>query len=160
MPELHLQLFADYFQFYLQDELASEDLPSHNIWAGDAVNKLLALTPGVVYVGTVRNMTVPVTLIVTDSPPSAHDFDVWNHINECSLDVPSGRLVVAGCTDYFPDAPRLAVAPGCYRVRIYYGGLRTLSPDGLEGDDHYHIILWPAPYDEPRVLKKTADLYS
>lgn len=157
--EYPLKLFADYFQFYLQDEHASAEV-SHNIWAGNAVNNLLSLTAEVVYVGTVRNMTVPVTIIVTNAPPVDEAFGLWDHINECSLNIPSGRLVVAGGTDYFPDAPRFEVAPGCYRLRIYYGGLRTLSPDGLEGDDHYQIILWPAPSDEPKVLKRTADSYS
>jgi hypothetical protein len=156
--EYHLTLFADYFQFYLQDEYATDDV-SRNIWAGDAVNNLLALTAEVVHVGTVRNMTVPVTIIVTDSPPTDDDFGSWDHINECSLNIPSGRLLVAGCTDYFPDAPRFDVAPGCYRLRLYYGGLRTLSPDGLEGDDHYQIILWLAPPDEAKILRRTADSY-
>ena len=30
-----------------------------------------------------------------------------------------------------------------YRARIYYGGLNSLSEDGLEGDDHYRVVLWP-----------------
>jgi len=94
--EYHLTVFADYFQFYLQDEGASEDV-SQNIWVGDAV-----------HIGTARNMSVPVTIIVADAAPRDDDFGIWDHINECSLAIPSGRLVVAGCTDYFPAAPRLA----------------------------------------------------
>ena len=33
--------------------------------------------------------------------------------------------------EYFPDAARIEPAPGSYRARIYYGGLSSLSQDGL-----------------------------
>jgi hypothetical protein len=32
--------------------------------------------------------------------------------------------------------------------------LDTLSEDGLEGGDRYHLQLWPAPAIEPAVLKQ------
>ncbi|MFN5713043.1 MAG: hypothetical protein ACK463_00385, partial [Bradyrhizobium sp.] len=78
----------------------------------------------------------------------------WDHIVEASLDVASGRIAIAGCTDYFPDAARIDVAPGTYRLRVSYGALDTLSEDGLEGDDHYRLQLWPAPSIAVRVLKQ------
>jgi hypothetical protein len=37
-------------------------------------------------------------------------------------------------------------------VRAYFGGLDTLSPDWLEGADHYMVVLWPGPEREPAVL--------
>jgi hypothetical protein len=82
------------------------------------------------------------------------DFEAWDQVTECSIEVPSGRLVIAGCTDYFPDAARIEVAAGTYRVRVSYGGLDTLSEDGLDGDDHYRVQLWMASKIEPRVLKE------
>lgn len=51
-------------------------------------------------------------------------------------------------------APQLGVAAGTYGVRVYYEGFRTISENGLEGDDAYHAVLWPAPPSEPRVLKR------
>jgi hypothetical protein len=152
MPEFHFELFADYFQFYLQDEQASGDLSDS--WSPDAVKNLLALAPGTIGVGTVRNMTVPVTVETRETEPSNDDFNAWDHINECSIDVPSGRLVIAGCTDYFPDAARLSLEPGCYRARIYYGELDSLGEDQLEGNDHYKIVLWQVDKAEPKVLKQ------
>jgi len=62
--------------------------------------------------------------------------------------------VIAGCTDYFPDAMRIPVPPAVYRVRVSYGGLDTLSDDGLEGDDHYRLQLWPATSIAISVLKQ------
>ena len=84
-------------------------------------------------------MTVPVTVQVLDQR-SADDIgtlDDWDQVNECSLNVATGCIVVAGTTNYFPDAARITVLPGWYRARICYGGLNTVSVDGLEGNDYY-----------------------
>jgi hypothetical protein len=146
-------LFADFFQFYLQDEAATGDLS--NGWDAEAVERLLAVAPGTVGVGTVRNMDVPVLVELLDSEPQG-DLELWDHVTECSLAVPSGRIVIAGCTDYLPDAARISVAPGSYRVRVSYGSLDSLSEDGLDGDDHYRVQLWPAAAADLKVLKRRA----
>ena|SRR5687768_15475919 len=144
------KLFADYFQFYLQDESVSGDLSKS--WTREAVGRLLALAPGTIGVGTVRNMFVPVTVEIVGRAPVI-DLSQWDHIVERDLDVPSGRLVIAGCTDYFPHAARVAVEPGLYRVRIGYGHLDDLSEDGLDGTDHYDVFLWKSEPIGLEVLK-------
>ena len=57
---------------------------------------------------------------VHEAEPSV-ELAEWDHVTECGIDVPTGRVVVAGCTDYFPDAVRSEVvraAPerGCAQV--------------------------------------------
>ncbi|HVX83499.1 MAG TPA: hypothetical protein VH253_01655 [Phycisphaerae bacterium] len=146
----HFDLFADYHQFYLQDERVDGNLGDS--WTQEATDRLLAMTDGTIGVGTVRNMTVPVDVEVLDAEPR-DPFDEWDQINECSIDVKSGRIVVAGCTDYLPDAARIQVPPGMYRARIYYGKLDALSENGLEGEDHYRVVLWPGDETPPVVLK-------
>ncbi|OLU20635.1 hypothetical protein BVH01_01455 [Pseudomonas sp. PA1(2017)] len=146
-----LTLFADYHQFYLQDETASGDLSQ--AWSSEAVERMLAVADGVVGFGTLRNMQVGVTLEMLEEPP-ASDTAGFDHVVEGSLDARSGTLVVAGCTDYFPDAARFALAPGIYRVRLSISGADTLSEDGLDGEDHYLVQLWQAPLAEPAVLKQ------
>ncbi len=141
-PKYSFTLFADYHQFYLQDEAAAGDLSE--AWTPEAVDRLLALAPGVIGVGTVRNMDVPVELAILSQPP-IEDFSAWDRVNECSIHFTATRAVTAGCTDYFPEAARIPVAPGDYRARIYYGDLDSLSPDALDGHDHSRIVLWPAP---------------
>jgi|SRR5579864_3918681 len=148
-------LFADYFQFYLQDEGVDGDLSDS--WTQEAIDRLLAIAPGTIGVGTVRNMNVPVTVEIEDSPPD-EDANVWDQIIECTINVPSGRLVIAGCTDYFPDATRIELFPGSYRARIYYGNLSELSTDQLNGNDHYRIVLWrgaPGPLNTIKQRTKT-----
>ncbi|MCC8487314.1 hypothetical protein VDF13_19865 [Xanthomonas campestris pv. raphani] len=148
-----LELFADYFQFYLQDEGVSGDLS--DAWTPIAAQRMFAVSTGVVGIGTARNMNVPVTLEFLDSAPSA-DFTEFDHVVEGSLAIRTGPLVVAGCTDYFPDAARFDLAPGEYRVRLSCAGLCSLSEDGLDGQDHYRLQLWLASPIEPTVLKQRA----
>jgi hypothetical protein len=151
MRRFEFELFADYFQFYLQDESADGNLGDS--WTEVAVARLLAVAPGAIGVGTVRNMDVPVVVEVLVAEPIP-DLDSWDHVTECSLDVPSGRIVIAGCTDYFPNAERIDVEPGTYLARVSYGALDSLSEDGLDGDDRYRVQLWQAPSIEPRVLRQ------
>ena len=135
------RLFADYFQFYIQDEQATGDLS--DAWNKESCNIGLAVAPGTLGVGTARNMIVPVVLEIHDSVPN-EDFEKWDRVNECSIDVPSGCIVIAGCTDYFPEAKRISVEAQCYRARVYYGGQNVVADDYAEGHDHYRIVLWPA----------------
>ncbi|RYD63544.1 MAG: hypothetical protein EOP84_33555 [Verrucomicrobiaceae bacterium] len=153
MQRHDLNLFADYHQFYLQDELAVGDLS--DAWTEEATDRLLATAPGVVGVGTIRDMEVPVTVEVLDHEP-AQDSEHFDHVVECSLAVTSGRVVVAGCTDYFPEARRIDLPAGIYRLRVSYADLNSLSADAMDGNDSYRLQLWLAPPIEVSVLKRRA----
>lgn len=144
MQHRDLELFADYSQFYLQDEPASGDLS--DAWTEDAVERLLAVAPGVVGVGTITNGNVPVAIQVLEHEP-AQSGTSYDQINECSLEVAEGPLVVAGCTDYFPEAARIPIAAHTYRVRVSYR---------LSGEESYLVQLWPAPAIDPIVVKARA----
>lgn len=153
MSRYELVLFADYHQFYIQDENVDGNLS--DAWTDAAVERLLALAPGTVGIGTVRNVDVPVTITVLAQQPS-FDAEQFDHVVECSIDVESGSIVVAGCTDYFPDAVRIKLSSGSYRVRVSFEGLDSLSDDGQEGNDQYHLQLWPAPMGPVNILKERA----
>ncbi|MCU4158009.1 hypothetical protein J1N10_18690 [Carboxylicivirga sp. A043] len=152
--KLELELFADYFQIYIQDEEADDDLSLE--WTDEAVDRLLAIKEGVIAIGTVRNMDVPVKVKVYDSEPEIlNDKELEiGQINECDLKVSSEKVVVSGCTDYFPDAKRIELPNGTYRTRIYYGKLDTLSEDELDGDDFYEVHLWKTnKHQELEIIK-------
>jgi hypothetical protein len=141
MQTIELTMFADYHQFYLQDDdIRFGDLS--NAWTPEATERLLAVADHVVGVGTVRNMNVPVHIAIDSQLPDL-DPTKWDRINRTSLVCDTGRIVVAGCTDYFADAKRLEVTPGVYEVLVAYANLGSLSEDGLDGDDSYHIFLAP-----------------
>jgi len=144
-----LKVFADYFQFYLWDEGVAPDAPTD--WTDADNARRLKVAPNVVVVCPIRNMTVPVEVEVHESEPP-FEADKWDHIAESSLDLPSGRLQVHECCGKAVMSCR--VRPGTYRVRVFYGELGSLSEDGLDGNDHYRVVLWPAPHAELRVLKE------
>jgi hypothetical protein len=125
-----LNLFADYHQFYIQDESVDADWSS--AWTDEAVSQMVAVVPGVVAVGTSSNETVPVVLEIHDAEPVA-DSTGWDRVNECDLRVGSDRIVIAGCTDYLPDARRFAAPAGNYRVRVSYK---------LSNGEKYRVQLW------------------
>jgi hypothetical protein len=161
------ELFADYHQIYLEDSQAShsiidkgDHIDALHAWVArlldaPAFTRHLGVMPGVLCLLTARDMTVTLEILIQRQAPG-DDLADWDHVVEGSLAVPSGVLVVHGCTDYLPDAPHLALAAGLYRARVYCGGLDTLSPDGLEGGDHYCVVLWPAPEQEPTLLRAYA----
>ena len=151
--EIRTQLFADYFQFYIQDELVTGDIS--DAWSQYAVDTRLALAPGTIGISTARNMNVPVIVKFFDGDPGVLIVsDETGQINECDLESSSNKLVIAGCTDYFRDALRIEVEIGIYRVRIYYRNMDKLSEDELEGDDTYELHLWLANKKEPvKILK-------
>jgi hypothetical protein len=124
-------------------------------WTEEAAERGLAVSSGAVGVGT-RNMTVPVVIETAEVMPE-HALADWDRVVECGLVMRSDRLVVAGCTEYFPDAVRIPLERGEYRVRVFSGGLASLSNDGLEGDDHYLVVIWPGGADSPVVVLKTPE---
>ena len=142
MAHYELNLFADYFQFYIQDDdTVFGDLS--DAWSQSAVENLLATSDHGLGIGTVRNMDVPVFVEVLESLPNLNPAE-WDKINIASIDCDTGRLVIAGCTEYFPEAQRIPVNPGRYQVVIGYKGLDTLSADKLDGQDSYHLFIAPA----------------
>lgn len=151
MSRHELTLFADYHQFYIQDESVDGNLS--DAWTDDAVERLLAVAPGTVGIGTVRNVDVPVTISVLEREP-VFDPEKFDQVVECSVAVESGSIVAAGCTDYFPEAVRIKIPSGPYRVRVSFEGLDSVSADGLEGNDQYHLQLWPAPMGPVDILKQ------
>lgn len=152
MKKYNLNLFADYFQFYIQDEKADGDLSE--AWNDEATKNMIALAPGTIGVGTARNMDVPVEITISDNEPK-NNYDEYDKINECSIEIKSGKLVIAGCTDYFADAKRIEINPGIYKARIFYKNLDKLSEDGLEGEDQYYIVLWKHDKAEPLKIIKS-----
>jgi hypothetical protein len=142
-------VFADYHQFYLWDANTSPQAPTD--YTDLDIERRIKVGENVVVIQPERNMTVPVTLEVCSSPPPL-DLAVWDHVAEASLELPSGLLEIHECTGGSLD--RIALAPGTYRVRAYFGKLGELSEDGLEGGDHYEVAVWPASAAPISVLKQ------
>lgn len=151
MKKYNFNLFADYFQFYIQDEQADCDLSE--VWNDESTKNMVALAPGLIGIGTTKNIGVPVEIIISDNKPENNP-DEYDRINECSIEIKSEKLVVAGSTDYFPDAKRIEISPGIYKTRIFYKNLNKLNEDGLDGRGQYFIVLWKHDKMEPLKIIK------
>lgn len=147
--EYEFRLFADYKQFFLMDDEELPDYPS-DITPLDCSN-MAKVAPYIVGVYTARPTTVPVVIRIDDSDRGVN-LEEWDHVVQCGIDIPSGKLVVTGCGDYLPDAQRLEMELGTYRVRICYGNLDTVN--GLDGDDYYVVNLWQGRRRKLQVLKQ------
>ena len=150
---------ASYHQFYLRDREAPHDEGSASFWTRDAFAARLALGRGLIGVGTESAGEVQVAVQIRTTEPSADDLDSWDHVVEGPLRVSSGRMIVHGVddvgmedTDPNVSARQFSLPPGSYRVRVHGAGFSTVVDE--EGDDSYHLLIWPAPAAERRVLKQ------
>ncbi len=142
-------IFADYFQFYLWDKDTDPEAPVD--YSDDDVSNRIKTGPNVAVIQPVRNMEVPFEIEIHESDPG-FDPDDWDHIAECSLELPSGHLEIHECTG--GPIAEFSIPQGVYRVRALFGKLEELSDDELDGNDHYKATLWPSPYGELKVIKQ------
>lgn len=136
---------AEYLQFLIGDESANCEMLE---WTRDADERLLAVAASVLAVGTYEPF-VPVLLEVSEERP-CEDLSQWDQVNECSLVIESGRLIVASLFEVnsAPEHRRVHLSPGVYRVMICY-------PRKLEiGNDYYKVVLWRAEPSPVLVLKQ------
>ena len=101
---------------------------------------------------TARQGKSPVAVEFHDTVPPL-DLAAWDHVTECSLDLPSGRLAIEygwGGEDF----PELRAAPGRYRMRACHAKLGSIGFLPSEGDDHYLVAFWPSDDEQLVVLKQ------
>ncbi|MGW1588292.1 hypothetical protein [Streptomyces sp. NPDC002386] len=152
-----LTLFADYFQIHVSDADSDGDLS--DAWTGQAVADHLAVAQDALGIGTVVNVNVSVTVVVLPQEPS-DDSAEFDHVVEASLDVPSGRLMVLGCTDYAPDAATFEVAPGWNRVRVSRSNLARAAQADVDSDESpettekIRIQVWAASESPATITKR------
>ena len=154
MSRYYFNVFADYFMIDLLDDGA--DWPEPIVKEEDVSDRVI-VSDGVITIMTARNMSVPLLLEIGASPPGEavySEIETWDHVVECSIQIKSGRLAIWGNGEYYPDCPRVSVEPGTYEVRIFHGGLTTLSEDELAGNDVYWVVLTPGQPIKKKVIKR------
>jgi hypothetical protein len=142
------EVVADFQQFYLMDDQRQPPMPE--AIAEDDLIQRIRVAPFIVVFQTASAARVPVSIDVVSSAPT-DNLAQWDHVAEFSLAVPSGRMVLAGCTEYVPTAVRITAEPGEYRGRVYVGGL---TPGAVE---RYRIVLWPSTVAPSTVLKQYSE---
>lgn len=144
-------VFADFFQFVLIDELSDEDLSGVN-WNDTAMRNMLLPGEGMVCFGTLRNVDVPIEIQIVESPPDV-DWEKFDHAAEASINCLSGRVAVMGCADYLPDAVKLEITPGSYRLLYMISGSDSINNEWEPADDLYSIYLWPSQFLPSKLIK-------
>lgn len=144
------RLYAEYHQFYLLDEAVGPSIPT-DVTDGELISRLM-VRPHLVVVLTFQPNLVGVAVEAASAEPPL-DLGVWDHVAECDLELPSGRLAVDQCVGTV--AARLSVPPGSYRVRVCLGGIRDWAdtPDGEDAPERYQVSLWPGS-SGPLVVRK------
>ena len=124
------------------------------------MNGLFVAGDNVIGVGTVRDLDVEVSLQIMSTPMDGRDIDrlpddidQWDHIAQSTLNLPSGKLLIAGLTEDIERAATVDLEPGRYGVRVFWSNLDVVDEMGFEGDDSYKVILWPGTELETRILK-------
>lgn len=157
-----ITVFADNFQFHLQDKKYECEYPES--WNEEIMNGLFVAGTGIIGIGTVRDLDVEVAIEVHSAPleekqkEQLPDLSEWDHAVQCTLDLPSGQLMISGPTGDSDEAVVLELAPGHYGVRIFWGNLEDVDDVGFEGEDLYKIVMWPATELETRILKRWRSL--
>jgi hypothetical protein len=162
-----LVVFADYYQFFLQD------LEAHGIWMGshatdpdlppagwteEAVyGHRIGVEPYSLAIGTARRDIVEVSLRVCRSAPAA-DLGDAEHVVEADLGLPGGDLAICGVADGPGDENHVRVAAGSYRVRVSYrpSGLMPEGSNQSELGAHflYQVDLWLTAHAAPLIVLK------
>jgi len=149
----HFELSAEFNQFYLQDESVKGEVD----WTVQEGHDNLAYNFGIIAVGTNCDRVVPVEVQIMSSEPPLNA-ERWDHLVDCSIDVPSGRLVISGLFEEFATAARINLEPGRYRARVCYGNQYSYD-DHIGCADYYVVMLWRSEDKIFEVLKRRVDLF-
>ncbi|NUW42938.1 hypothetical protein [Nonomuraea rhodomycinica] len=99
------------------------------------------------------------TVTIADRDPGA-DLADYEDIVEIGYVSMSGEVEMSGFT-FFEAAmsplPPLQAGPGTYRMRYHVKGMDREGTDDT-ADDHY-LQIWPAPLEDPAVVKATSDSF-
>ncbi|MFJ3661911.1 hypothetical protein ACIPPM_15765 [Streptomyces sp. NPDC090119] len=154
---MRIRLFADYCQIHILDESSEGELAER--WTNEALTDRLVAVRDILGIRTEVDVDVQVEISSTSGRPSL-DMDPYDHVVEASVEIPSGRMVVMGCSDYLPDATRVEVEPGWVRIRVQKSNLANAVAADLESDESPETIerikvdVWPEDPSGVRVLKQ------
>jgi hypothetical protein len=145
-----IRLYASHHQFYVRDSAPTGNTDDAAFWSNDAVSDQLAITDGILGMGTGSYGFVTVNVEGYESEPPV-DITLWDHVTEAGLTVASGLIFVEGCLS--DSGLFFRVRPGHYRVRCCHANLAAAVDSG-DGGDWYRVQFWPSAPATPSVIKR------
>lgn len=149
-----LSFGTSYHQFYFVDRDYNHNTASPDFCTDEAQKRGLAVGAGVLGVFTASYGPIRCFFQPDDAEPTL-PLSPWQKVVEASVQLTKGRYAILDCPDSIVIHEGTC-APGDYRLRVYGAYLDELVKD-TAGDDYfdfYWLVLWPAPYSEPSILKK------
>jgi len=144
---LRFEPYADHLQFVLADAEADTGQLDGDTWAKSLEAWRIGVERHAIAVATARYDYVPVIVELLACAPAGPMPDDLDHAVEVDIEVPSGRLTIAGPTQQPKDTDLLQLDPGRYRLRISYaptGNQPARSSETEPGDYlEYRIMMWP-----------------
>jgi hypothetical protein len=137
---VEMQVFADYYQFYVADSTNTCDT-GMICDAPDSAKRQIGVGDRLVAIGTKRYGTVPVRIEIYPAAPKL-DLRGIDRINECGIEITTSLVVCNYISD--PEPSEISIEPGIYGVRALYvrQGAKFITNDQI-GDDGYIIQFWP-----------------
>ncbi|MCD9017913.1 hypothetical protein [Parachryseolinea silvisoli] len=133
-------LTVAYSQIYVGDRAFGFYYPEV-LWNEEELASMLCVAEGLFVIGTARSYEAKICVKIQSDEPEI-DMRDWDHINACSIAIRSG-IVVSGDFDLEGETLNIDLPSGLYGVYICYKSLGTISSDKLDGDDSYHVWMWP-----------------
>jgi len=150
--KLNFAFDTAYHQFYIRDSLAPIELGGAAFWTKEAYDERLAITEGILVIGTECYGPVKGEIELLDGMNEKFDINKFDHIVEGGIHTESGTLEILDCPTVTVQL-MININPGLYRVRIYSSNLSSVE-GGEMGDDYYRIEMWPDDYEARKVLKQ------
>jgi hypothetical protein len=149
----HGEILVDHGQIFLHDcAFDFREVELDLLYNEESSDRHLGVAPDVLAIFTAKwHGIVSLDLIVRSDPPD-DAFADWVNVAEASLDLPTGCVVALAPESSSEDGLRVKLPSGMYRARVYAGGIDTVDEYMMEGQDHYRVALWPAPFADPILL--------
>ena len=141
-----LDFYTQYRQFYLTDG-ASEDSDG-DLWTETSYYKRMASDKGFLAVETECYGPVKARMEIKNDGSNVGNLEKYDHVVEGKIDIETGVLQVQDCPTS-SVVQEVELPSGLYSVRVYSKGLTTVEGD--EGDDFYHIVIWPAMNNDKKI---------
>jgi hypothetical protein len=118
-----------------------EKFSSDVLWGDDDLKNMILVGNDYAIISTSSSISVPVFIEYSEVRPVL-DFEIWDHVNLFSMHV-SGNLVVSGDFNDENEVLDIQLPDGSYGFYVCYSGLGSIANDGLNGNDSYHVFIWP-----------------
>jgi hypothetical protein len=134
-------------QFVLSDAEADMGQLDGDTWVKSLEEWRIGVERHAITVATARYDYVPVLFeLLARAPADAVPDDV-DHAVEADIEVPSGKLTIAGPTQQPKEADLLQLGPGRYRLRVGYAPTDYRPAESTEAEPgdylEYRIMMWP-----------------